>query len=72
MLVGFLITLLASYLTIQYYSEKNAALNIQNVYSNKAYQQIVTLEKQKKDKKKSLKILDFYRINSCLFIPMKL
>ena len=54
-LFGFLITLLISYFSIQYYSSKNAELNIQNVYSNKAYQQIVTLENQKKDKEKIIK-----------------
>jgi Tfp pilus assembly protein PilN len=77
MLVGFLITLLASYLSIQYYSEKNAALNIQNVYSNKAYQQIVTLEKQKKDKEKIIKdsgflsdkFLSFYSYEIIKSIP---
>lgn len=77
MLVGFLITLLASYLFIQYYSEKNAELNIQNVYSNKAYQQIVTLEKQKKDKEKIIKdsgflsdkFLSFYSYEIIKSIP---
>lgn len=55
MLVGFFVGLLISYFLIQYYSGKNAELNIKNVYSNKAYQQIVTLEKQKEDKEKIIK-----------------
>ncbi|NHN27409.1 hypothetical protein FIA58_017145 [Flavobacterium jejuense] len=55
MLVVFLVTLLISYLLIQHYSSKNAELNIQNVYSNKAYQRIISLEEQKKDKEKIIK-----------------
>lgn len=55
MLVGFFISLLISYFAIQYYSGKNAELNIKNVYSNKSYQKIVTLEKQKEDKEKIIK-----------------
>lgn len=55
MLISFLITLLISYLSIQHYTSKNAELNIQNVYSNKVYQQIISLEKQKKDKEKIIK-----------------
>lgn len=50
MLIGFFISLLVSYFGIQFYASKNAELNIQNVYSNKAFQQIVDLEEQKKDK----------------------
>lgn len=77
MLVVFLITLLTSYLTIQYYNEKNAELNIQNVYSNKVYQQIVTLEKQKKDKESIIKdsgflsdkFLSFYSYEIIKSIP---
>ena len=77
MLFGFLLTLLISYFSIQYYSSKNAALNIQNVYSNKAYQQIVTLENQKKDKEKIIKdsgflsdkFLSFYSYEIIKSIP---
>lgn len=54
-LIGFLSLLLISYFGIQYYSSKNAELNIQNVYSNKAYLQIVDLENQKKDKEVIIK-----------------
>lgn len=54
-LVGFFIALLFSYSLIQYFGSKNAELNIQNVYSNKSYQQIVDLEKQKEDKIKIIK-----------------
>lgn len=68
MLVLFLVSLLLSYMGIQYYASKNAELNIQNVYSNKAYQQIISLEEQKKDKEKIIhdsgflsdKFLSFY------------
>jgi len=68
MLVFFLVSLLLSYMGIQYYASKNAELNIQNVYSNKAYQQIISLEEQKKDKEKIIhdsgflsdKFLSFY------------
>lgn len=76
-LVGFLISLLFSYLSIQHYASKNAELNIQNVYSNKAYQQIVSLEEQKKDKEKiikdsgflSNKFLSFYSYEIIKSIP---
>lgn len=54
-LVGFFIALLVSYFLIQYFGSKNAELNMQNVYSNKSYQQIVNLEKQKEDKIKIIK-----------------
>lgn len=68
MLVLFLVSLLLSYMGIQYYASKNAELNIQNVYFNKAYQQIISLEEQKKDKEKIIhdsgflsdKFLSFY------------
>lgn len=76
-LVGFLISLLFSYLSIQHYASKNAELNIQNVYSNKAYQQIVSLEEQKKDKEKIIKdsgflsdkFLSFYSYEIIKSIP---
>lgn len=54
-LIGFFITLFISYFLIQFYSSKNAELNVQNVYSNKSYQQIVALEKQKQEKEKIIK-----------------
>lgn len=55
MLIGFLTTLLASYLLIQHYGSKNAELNLQNVYSNQSYQLILDLEKQKEKKQSILK-----------------
>ncbi|MDK2772176.1 MAG: hypothetical protein KYX68_08140 [Flavobacterium sp.] len=54
-LIGFFISLLISYFGIQYYASKNAELNIQNIYSNKAFQEIVDLENQKKDKEAIIK-----------------
>lgn len=68
MLGSFLVSLLLSYIGIQFYASKNAELNIQNVYSNKAYHQIISLEEQKKDKEKIIhdsgflsdKFLTFY------------
>lgn len=50
MLIGFLTTLLISYLMIQYYGTKNAELNLQTVYSNQSYQLILDLEAQKEKK----------------------
>ncbi len=50
MLVGFLVSLLLSYILIQYYGSKNNELNLQNVYSNQSYQKIINLEKQKEEK----------------------
>lgn len=55
MLIGFLVSLLTSYLLIQYYGSKNAELNLQNVYSNQSYQKILDLEKQKENKLNILK-----------------
>ena len=55
MLVGFLVSLLTSYLLIQYYGSKNAELNLQNVYSNQSYQKILDLEQQKENKLSILK-----------------
>ncbi|UUC46509.1 PilN domain-containing protein [Flavobacterium cerinum] len=55
MLVGFLLSLMASYLLIQYYGSKNAELNLQNVYSNQSYQLILEMEKQKEQKENILK-----------------
>lgn len=59
MLAGFLISLLASYLLIQYYGSKNAELNLQSVYSNQSYQKILDLEKQKENKQRLLKETGF-------------
>ncbi|MGH2667452.1 hypothetical protein [Flavobacterium sp.] len=55
MLIGFLVSLLTSYLLIQYYGSKNAELNLQSVYSNQSYQKILDLEKQKENKINILK-----------------
>ena len=77
MLIGFFATLLISYFSIQHYASKNAELSIQNVYSIKAYQQIVTLEKQKNDKEEIIndsgflsdKFLSFYSYEIIKSIP---
>ncbi|AXB56852.1 hypothetical protein [Flavobacterium fluviale] len=55
MLIGFLISLLASYFLIQYYGTKNSELNLQTVYSNQSYQLILDLEAQKEKKLNLLK-----------------
>lgn len=49
-LIFFFISLLISYFSIQYLLKKNTALNIENLYSNKTYQQILSLEEQIKEK----------------------
>lgn len=77
MLVGFLSSLLLSYLLIQYYGSKNAELNLQNVYSNQSYQLILDLEKQKENKQQLLnesgflssKFLSFYSYEIIKGIP---
>ncbi|WP_300570371.1 hypothetical protein [Flavobacterium sp.] len=77
MLVGFLFSLLMSYVLIQYYGSKNAELNLQNVYSNQSYQKILDLEKQKEDKLNiaresgslSNKFLSFYAYELTKGIP---
>lgn len=77
MLAGFLISLLTSYLLIQYYGSKNAELNLQTVYSNQSYQLILDLEKQKENKQKLLqetgflssKFLSFYSYEIIKQIP---
>jgi len=50
MLFSFFIALLASYTAIQYFSAKNAELNIQNIYSNQTFEWRNKLEKQKENK----------------------
>lgn len=77
MLVGFLSSLLLSYLLIQYYGSKNAELNLQNVYSSQSYQLILDLEKQKENKQQLLnesgflssKFLSFYSYEIIRGIP---
>lgn len=77
MLAGFLVSLLVSYLLIQYYGAKNAELNLQNVYSNQSYQLILDLEKQKEKKQQllkesgflSAKFLSFYSYEIIKGIP---
>jgi hypothetical protein len=54
-LIGFLVSLLASYFMIQYYGTKNSELNLQTVYSNQSYQLILDLEAQKEKKLNILK-----------------
>jgi Tfp pilus assembly protein PilN len=55
LLLFFMSTLFVSYFLIQFYNSKNTALNLQNTYSNKSYQLILNLEKQKENKKQILK-----------------
>lgn len=77
MLIGFLGTLLISFILIQYYSSQNATLNIQNIYTDKNYQQILDLEKQKENKQKILaesgfsssKFLSFYSYEIIKIVP---
>lgn len=49
-LIFFFISLLISYFSIQYLLTKNTELNVENLYSNKTYQQILSLEEQIKEK----------------------
>jgi Tfp pilus assembly protein PilN len=80
LLIGFFVALLVSFFGIQHYASKNAELNIQNVYANKAYQQIVSLEQQKKDKETiingiglfSEKFLSFYVYDLSKSIPSEI
>ncbi|TRX33718.1 PilN domain-containing protein [Flavobacterium sp. ZT3R18] len=76
-LIGFLISLLVSFILIQYYSSKNADLTIQNIYTDKNYQQTLDLEKQKENKQKILlesgfsssKFLSFYSYEIIKIVP---
>lgn len=76
-LVGFLISLLISFFLIQYYTSKNTALTIQNIYTDKNYQQTLALEKQKENKQKILlesgfsssKFLSFYSYEIIKIVP---
>lgn len=52
---SFFILLLASYFLIQYYGTKNSELNLQTVYSNQSYQQLLDLEEKKEKKLAILK-----------------
>lgn len=80
MLVGFLTTLLLSYILIQYYRTKNEELNLQTVYSNQSYQFILDLEKQKEKKLEILKesgglsskFLTYYGYEIIKTIPTKI
>jgi len=54
MLVLFFISLLSSYIAIQYYSDKNLVLNQENVYLSQNYQRVISLENQKEQKLKIL------------------
>ncbi|WP_281323426.1 PilN domain-containing protein [Flavobacterium aestivum] len=77
MLIGFLASLLISFILIQYYTSKNATLNIQNIYTDKNYQKILELEKQKENKQKILlesgfsssKFLSFYSYEIIKIVP---
>jgi hypothetical protein len=76
-LIGFLTSLLVSFILIQYYSSKNAALTIQNIYTDKNYQQTLDLEKQKENKQKILlesgfsssNFLSFYSYEIIKIVP---
>lgn len=76
-LLVFFVMLLISFISIQYYASKNAELNIQNVYTNKTYQSILNLEKQKENKQKILlesglsssKFLSFYSYEIIKIVP---
>jgi hypothetical protein len=76
-LSGFLISLLISFILIQYYSSKNAELTIQNVFTDKNYQHTLDLEKQKENKQKILldsgfsssKFLSFYSYEIIKIVP---
>ncbi|MEM0578691.1 PilN domain-containing protein [Flavobacterium polysaccharolyticum] len=76
-LISFLITLLISFFLIQHYISKNAALNIQNIYTDKNYQQTLDLEKQKENKQRILlesgfsssKFLSFYSYEIIKTVP---
>lgn len=46
----FFTTLLISYILTQFYLSRNAELNVENLYSNKSYQEIISLESQLKEK----------------------
>lgn len=49
-LILFFTSLLLSYFLIQFYLSKNAELSVENLYSNKSYQEIISLESQMKEK----------------------
>lgn len=49
-LMIFFVSLLLSYFSIQYYLSKNAELGVENLYSNKSYNEIVLIESQIKEK----------------------
>lgn len=49
-LTTFFVLLLISYFLIQYYGTKNSELNLQTVYSNQSYQQLLDLETKKEKK----------------------
>jgi hypothetical protein len=49
-LILFFTSLLLSYFLIQFYLTKNAELSVENLYSNKSYQEIISLESQMKEK----------------------
>jgi hypothetical protein len=53
-LIGFFAALLMSYFLIQYYGSKNAALNLQNVYSSQSYENLLNFEQQKNEKQRIL------------------
>jgi len=77
LLIGFFVSLLASYLLTGYYSSKNVALNLETVYAAQSYDMIVDLEKKKDSKIKILnetgfltsKFLAFYSYEIIKEVP---
>ncbi|MDD2987150.1 hypothetical protein [Flavobacterium sp.] len=72
MLCGFLLTLLLSYFGIQYFTNENANLNIESVYSNQSYQLYEKLEKQHEQKKRVLKETGFSSSHFLSFYPYEI
>lgn len=76
-LILFFTSLLLSYFLIQFYLSKNAELSVENLYSNKSYQEIISLETQMKEKEElinksgflSKQFLSFYSFEIINSLP---
>jgi hypothetical protein len=76
-LILFFTSLLLSYFLIQFYLSKNAELSVENLYSNKSYQEIISLESQLKEKEElinksgflSKQFLSFYSFEIINSLP---
>lgn len=76
-LILFFTSLLLSYFLIQFYLSKNAELSVENLYSNKSYQEIISLETQMKEKQElinksgflSKQFLSFYSFEIINSLP---